>query len=234
MKTFLLFFLALNAEASWVNWPDLTTVYSTNANCLSANPQGDCLAIPEGAIGAVLEKVAEMTDDLNSPQWEAASQVTACVGQEACQTALEELICSSGEHQKFIDAEFTQVYCTKILGYDQVATGRFILQENADQKAAYLAVQAAIDAQESALKEVQRRRNAGQRVISLVILRNSVKNLTDEQVVQLHSTYATIKAFLEDGSLDRAKAAVEATIPDGIVMTSADKDAIIEEINNHL
>jgi hypothetical protein len=229
----LILFVCLNASANVVNWPSLSTVYSSQSICRDANPEGDCLAIPSGSIPQALEKVAEMIDDPFSPQWEAASQVTECEGEEACQTALLALTCE-GNREKFIDAEFTQVYCTKIVGYDQVATGAYVLAENESLKSAYLAAKAAEDALNAGLQEVARLRAAGQRVISLVILRNGAKNLTDEQVIALHATYATVKSFLEDGSLVRAKAAVEAITPDGVIMTVDDKTAILAEIERHL
>lgn len=210
-------FCANAIAGNYIAWPTLSTAYATKEICLTANPSGDCLAIPDGSIPQVLEKITS---------WESASQVSACSGESDCQVALASLTCEGVGREKFINEDFSQVYCTKNLGS--------ALSENSTVKTSYLSAKAASDALETGLKEVTRLRSAGQRVISLVILINGQKSLTNEQVIALHSTYAVIKAFLEDGSLDRARAAVVAATPDGVIMTQGDKDAILAEIDLHI
>ena len=71
---------------------------------------------------------------------------------------------------------------------------------------------------------------SGKRVIAFINVRNDSKSLTVDQVALLISTYSDIKNALETGSLTTAKALVSLKNPDGVVMTSDDKAAIISEI----
>lgn len=60
-------------------------------------------------------------DDLSSPIWEPKSAVEVCSGFADCNAKLTLKDCSviSVEHQAFIDAGYTEVYCTMVTGYNQ-------------------------------------------------------------------------------------------------------------------
>jgi hypothetical protein len=73
------------------------------------------------------------------------------------------------------------------------------------------------------------------RVLALVNGINEQKtDLTVAETQALLSTYGPIIQALGAGALETSKALIEAETPDGIVMTQADKDIILAEINRLL
>jgi hypothetical protein len=64
--------------------------------------------------------------------------------------------------------------------------------------------------------------------------RNLSKNLTLAQKKQLVVENASTIALLDSGSLSTAKAEIEATVADGILITEYDKAALIAKIDEYL
>lgn len=66
-----------------------------------------------------LKEVTEeqCVNDIEKPIWEKKSQVEKCDGEKDCQEKLLVLRCEDG--RGFIDENFSEIYCTKLLGYEQ-------------------------------------------------------------------------------------------------------------------
>ena len=71
-------------------------------------------------------------------------------------------------------------------------------------------------------------------MIAYIGARNMAKSLTTAQVKTVVETYSTIQALLASGSIATAKVEIEAVTPDGTLITQADKDAILAEVNAYL
>lgn len=89
----------------------------------------------------------ELKDEYRNgtPIYSAKENITFCETEETCKE-LESSLCL--EPYKFyyaekIDVNAFEAYCTKIVGYEQVKTGKKILVESPVKKAAYLAKQEA-------------------------------------------------------------------------------------------
>ena len=120
----------------------------------------------------------------------------------------------------------------KDLRYHSVVDGELV--EDANLKASVEASDAALAASESAIALKLKNMEFGKRVLAIVSVRNDAKSLQPADVLSLSNTYAPIQALLLNGSIATAKAQVEAIVPDGVLVTQADLDAILAEMNAYL
>ena len=65
------------------------------------------------------------------------------------------------------------------------------------------------------------------RVLNLIRGFNLQPGRTSEQTDAMSSAFAEVKAALEDGRPNKAKALIQAATPDGVVVTQAMKDAAL-------
>jgi hypothetical protein len=115
------------------------------------------------------------------------------------------------------------------LGFASIVNNQLVFDEPSYQ--AYQSQKAAKAQLEAALAFAQSLRDCGGRVMDLMLVRNQPKGLTIPQVGALLATYAPIQLQLSSGSLQTAKAAISLVQADGIVVTEADKTALIGEID---
>lgn len=153
-------------------------------------------------------------------------QTDSCADAVECQSKFESLVCDSSGFNPIKNLDLMEVYCTKF-------EAKHIIS-NASLKAAYEASQAQEKALEDGVKSALKRIEHGKRVIALLLVRNSSKNLSKGQVKQMVSTYAEIKGLLETGSLETAKDEINLITPDGTIVTEGDKSALVSEIDKFL
>lgn len=231
MKFILAFILILPVLALAENWTTISKLesgqgFQLKAECerVTSEKCFDIGDLPKEvySVGNVLE------DDFNKPIFEAKSNVKACEGQ-ACYEAQKDLCIEP--YSSFVNSELTEVYCTKLIGYEKKEVPSILL--DSVKKAAYdLKVQAeAVKAiEEAKIQAKLTRMESGKRILAFINVRNDSKSLTPDQVSLMISTYGDIKNALETGSLNTAKFLVNSKSPDGVVMTSEDKVAILSEI----
>ena len=75
-----------------------------------------------------------------------------------------------------------------------------------------------------------KRQSFGQRIIAIMGVRNEAKSLTDQQVIDMRTTYSVIREALQDGDILAAEALITAVTPDGTVTTNEDKTTLLAEI----
>jgi len=74
----------------------------------------------------------------------------------------------------------------------------------------------------------------GQRLIAIMSIRNDAKSLTQGQIVQLVTDFADINTAWLNGSIQTSRALIDAITPDETILTTADKNAMLAEIDNNL
>lgn len=74
----------------------------------------------------------------------------------------------------------------------------------------------------------------GKRLIAIMSIRNDAKNLTTPQIIQLVTDFSDINTAWANGSIATSRALVDAITPDGTILTTADKTAILAEIDANL
>lgn len=113
---FLILLFSLTAHAS--NWfpigkPNANTTYADGSMCEKLE-EFKCWEVSK--IDASLAKIG-LVDDINNPTY-GKENVVDCLGEEDCQKKLEEHLCVRGD--KFINEDFTEVYCAYISGYPKI------------------------------------------------------------------------------------------------------------------
>jgi hypothetical protein len=195
-------------------------------------PSEQCLCF-DGIVWQAAEIVDVMIDDTANPIM-SKSEAEPCSGQADCQLKLGVKECSDSEETAYIDEGFTEVYCSKITGYPQIASGSKKLQNNPTKMATYEAQVAAEKAQSDAIAQAKQAMACGEDVIALLLVLNVPKGLTTAQIKQVNQTYADIKDLLETGSLVSAREEIQAVTPDGTLVTEADKIALTAKIDECL
>lgn len=211
------------------NWMPISEIKTGNAKTVYMN-QSDCEKISPcvdvtGKDVATHDVVIENVDDTTRPIYAAKSDIWICDGETDCYNKLAVKTCPS---EKFVNAEFTEVYCTSVVGYEQKEVE--VLQENPTKVAAKLA-----DIQKGAqVAELQatgdRKRKIGSSLISMCVGYLDSKNLTLEQSVALMTSLKPIIDFASVGRVDLAKIQIQAYVPDA-TFTQEFKDLLLWEIN---
>lgn len=149
-------------------------------------------------------------------------QAQSCADESDCQSKLEALVCEAGQA---IRTE-SEVYCA--VDVMKVDGKKLVVSEA--KKAAREAAEALKAQQEAAMESALKAMDCGKSAQAMMLVRNAAKNLTTEQVKQIVSTYAPIKALLDTGSLQSAVEEIAKIQADGVLVTEEDKSAIIAHI----
>lgn len=235
MRLILLLLLSLNSFAANFVSPRivdgvLPQAYELQKECERVE-QVDCVDIANNPV-KIYETYLNPEDDLTKPVYAAASNVTPCASEQACLDLFATLCVEPLEpYYQVIEGGF-QAYCTRIVGYEPKDVTRIRISE-AKQTLyqaelvlkAQAAAFAAADAQASKAMECG---NSAQR---LLLIRNASKTLTTAQIKSLVAATASMKALLDTGSLNSAQEEIAAFTADGVIITEADKTALIQHIN---
>lgn len=210
----------------------LPQAYQMEQECKRVE-QEHCVDIANNPV-KIYESYINPEDDLNKPIYEAPSNVTACASIIACSELLPNL-CALDYMAiyKAVEVGF-EAYCTKVSGYEQKDVKRIRISAAKDalwqaekliiaQKAAY----AAADAQ------AQKSMDCGKSAQRLLLIRNAQKSpaLDTTQIKALVALSSPMKALLDTGSLISAQEEIAGFVADGVVITEADKTALIQHIN---
>ncbi len=202
---------------------------SKKAECEKS--KSDCIEFPSNFICGVF---VEIDNIVNGTAIMSHNEDIACAGVDSCTAVISANPCTDVTEDRITEAgsEFTNTYCTKITGYEQINLGKIIV-EDATLKTAYDTAQATAKAMEDALQMAKERMAWGHDIIALLIVRNGMKGLDEAQIVQMNTDYANIKGLLETGSLVSARTAILAITADGVITTDADKVALVDKINQY-
>ena len=178
-------------------------------------------------------------DDKTKPIWKPKYNVVSCGTDQECVEKMAELggnsHCNSGDEIKYSKNTLMpgfSIYCTKVTGYEKKTVKKLV--ENASAKAAVQSADAAKAQEQAALEQAMKHQSFGKKMQAYIAVRNRQKSLTVPQVKQMTDTYGPIQSLLLSGSIETAKAQIQAITPDGTLVTQADKDAVLAEINAYL
>ena len=147
----------------------------------------------------------------------------SCLDEADCLAKEAEQVCTLG---RVIRTE-SEVYCAiEVLKADGK---KLVVSE--EKKAAREAAEEIKAAQDAALASALKAMDCGKSAQAAMLVRNAAKNLTTAQVKQIVAAYAPIKGLLDTGSLQSAIEEIQAIQADGVLVTEADKEAIIAHIN---
>ena len=181
---------------------------------------------------SIYSEIDVQEDDYSKPTY-SKNEIQSCIDQANCDLIHASKVCADPQESSIKNYDLLQVYCSKFLSYDKKLVKSIAL--DSVKLAAYqadLAAKAILKQKEDAIAYAQKVMACGQRVIAYMLVRNQPKVLTTSQVDQMVQTYAPIKSLLETGSLNTAKEKIALVAADGVVVTEADKAALISEIDS--
>jgi len=224
----ILFIFSFSALAENVNYtPDGKESFVSKKECKKKHDK--CYKIKVESLYVDYDLVDEYVNDYEKPEWGTRSMITACTGEEDCKAKALELECVDGRWSLY-NAEYSEVWCNKITGYAQKATGRKHLVINESKKQSRLNSEALEKQKSMAISQALKRMDKGRKVIGLMLVRNSTKTLTKKQIRLMNKTYSEVKDLLETGSLESAHEAINELVPDGVLVTAEDKTALLSEL----
>jgi len=91
-----------------------------------------------------------------------------------------------------------------------------------------------IAAQEEEIAIRVKRIEFGHRLVAIMSIRNDAKSLSQSEIVQLVNDFADINKAWLNGSIQTSRALIDALTPDETILTTADKVAILAEIDSKL
>jgi len=199
----------------------------------SEKPGEQCICRPKGVDWHEVEKVDGEAPDFDQPIFAAKEDVESCDDEADCQAKLAAKVCTN--HATGFSSFFTlspnEVYCTKQLGYVMVPTGLKALRFSQSKRDAWESSRAAKAADEAAIQAALKASKCGARVKARMLVQNASKSLSNGQKKQLVQTYSDIIQLLDAGSLSTARSEILAVTPDGSLVTSGDKTALVAELD---
>ena len=242
MRLFILtLLLSFNADAGWISKEGLTKlksdgkgyiVYSKQSKCIKKHTQ--CYNYTNIDLRASEVKMVT-EDDLTKPIYKPMYSVESCSSEENCMTeAYPKLQCLEGDQKKYQKNSIMpgfSAFCTGITGYQQVTHEKLV--ENSDLKANLKSQDESLKKQQDAMDKVLKDQGFGRRLVAMVVLGSKNKKLTRAQRKQLQLDFNAIQGLLMAGSLDAAKAEIEAITPDGVMVTQEQKDEIIRLFDDY-
>lgn len=139
MKYLILFLLVcFSANANYVKKAkvqskNITKVFVKNNKC-----GADCIKLPKNFNLAFYVMVDVMIDDITKPV-NSKSEIESCSDQTDCESKNEVKNCDDQDEIVIMAEDFAEIYCSKHLRYEQMASGEKEIVIDEDLKAAFLA-----------------------------------------------------------------------------------------------
>lgn len=125
------------AKISEVESKSISTVWVKKSKCGS-----DCIKIPFGYNKNFHKVENEMVNNHDSPI-QSKSEIESCVDQDDCESKNAIKVCADELETVYMDEFYSEIYCSKITGYDQKLSGRKIVVEDSGLKSAHIAAKQA-------------------------------------------------------------------------------------------
>jgi hypothetical protein len=222
----------LHAE-NWLNQSKIKSgskeAYSLKAECERiSNEQCYDLGVNPSSI---YSEIDQEVDDRSKPVY-SKSEVQTCSSNSNCDSIFTAKTCTNNLETKIKNYLLKEVYCSRFLSFEKktikvMAVDSAKALEYEEQKT----LKATLQAKEAAISYAQKLMACGNKVVAYMLVRNQPKALTTAQVDTMVQTFAPIKSLLETGSLTTAKEKIALVVADGVVVTEADKTALIAEID---
>lgn len=109
--------------------------YSKKKDC-----SGTCYKVPKKEKYCKTHSLFPIMIDGPVKIWSGAENIQTCEGFASCNDALAVLECPDLKgYDKFIEENYTSVYCTQHIGFEKIGSGQKELREDLAKKAVYLA-----------------------------------------------------------------------------------------------
>lgn len=197
----------------------------------------DCFEVQGKVIGNY-DVVTTQVDDMSKPIYKPNYKIEACDSPQDCQSKQDSKdpgYCEAGDylkHEKNSLMPGYKYFCTGISSYEKKDEKTLVVNEQ--KKQVYDASEELKSAEAAVLAGYQKDVSFGVRMIGMIALRNRAKNLTTTQKKSLISDFRAVMDLLGAGAIPDAKAEIETIAVQDPIVTQADKDALLAEINSYL
>lgn len=141
MKRIILFLLF--SFSAFGNYAKLSEVESSSISKVFTRMKScgnDCIKIPFGYDSNYHRAIDEMINDYNAPI-QSKSEIEICADEVDCNAKNDVKVCLDNDERVIVALDYSEIYCSKITGYEQVLSGRKIVAEDVGLKTAYLAAE---------------------------------------------------------------------------------------------
>jgi hypothetical protein len=236
MKTLILFLITLNCFAGYRAQSKfhLNSAASYNNSKSCETIEGE-VCVKESCGGESINLnycilIDEVIDDVSSPI-ETKSEIETCTDIPTCDAILASKSCTDPwEIVKL--TMYTEVYCSKITGYNTMLSGRKIVVVDEALKTTYDADQATKAVTKAAMDAQLKDMRDGKEIYAKIMLANKAR-LTTAQRATMRTNFALIRDYFLDGEICLAKTDVDAIVPDGIIIRQEDKDSTLTLIASY-
>ena len=136
MKILILIFISLNCFGNYALKSEIDS--GSSLKVYTRKPKsGNYLKIPKGFNLNYHVIVDEMINDYDSPI-NSKSETETCVDQSDCEAKNLVKTCLDQDERVLMAQDFSDIYCSKITGYNQKLNGNEIVVEDAAKKETYL------------------------------------------------------------------------------------------------
>ena len=178
-------------------------------------------------------------DDPDKPIYKPKYNVDSCASQADCEEMRTsqggDARCNTGDvalYSKNTLMPGYSLFCTKLLGYEKKEIKDAV--EDATKKLAIETADADAKTEKEALDGILNSQYFGRLLVAHLAIRNKAKGLSVGQKKQLAQSISLIQQLLLAGSIDTAKAEIEALVADGTLITVGDKSALLALVDEHL
>lgn len=144
-----------------------------------------------------------MKDNLDAPEWGTRSMVEVCAGEQDCKDKALAKVCTDGRHSLY-NAEYSEVWCNKIIGYAQIPSGLKSIQVNQVKKDAYDLGDSKKKARKERSKRGQLNRAKCKEALDYVAGSNTDSAMTEEQIDAMETSFAPILDALQKNRPQKA------------------------------
>lgn len=231
MKYLILLFLM--SFSAFGNYSKISEVETGSISKVFTKMKGcgvSCIKLPFGYNKSYHVVVAEMINDFTKPI-NSKNDIETCIDQTDCEVKNAVKSCADEFEIVFMAADFSDIYCSKLTGYEQKLSGSKIVVEDVAKKAAYDSSQSAKKLETLAISGQLNHMAFGKKIYVSVLLLNKAKGLSKAQKRQLRKDLKEIRDDLFDGSICSAREDIAVLIPDGVLIKASDISLILSKID---
>lgn len=151
MKYLILFLICFSANANYVKLSEVESNSITKVFVKSKRCGSGCIKLPKGYDKSFHILADIMKNDVTSPVY-SKSETETCIDEDDCNTKNGSKVCTDEDETVKMAQDFSDIYCTKFLRYNQIASGSKKLVIDETKKATKKAEKAAKKAAKAAKK----------------------------------------------------------------------------------
>lgn len=197
--------------------------------CLAANSDG-CIEINAEYNCHYSVLGPTYSNDYDRPMYWTKHQAVACSGQADCESKQEALTCEDVQEQTYIDADYTEAYCSRYT-WHQIEAPNTTFKTDPVKKAKYDHIQEQKALVAQILSKARVKRNCAVSALDQLYGQKDLGSMTNEQREAFATKAQGLINEISAADLVNVKNQLTSTETDDVVFTESDKTFSIEKIN---